>query len=302
MVSVIIPVYNVEKYLSRCLDSIINQTYRDLQIICINDGSTDNSIQILKKYAAIDNRIVIVNQENKGLSEARNAGLDIANGEYVSFIDSDDWIDLDYYEVLVDLIEKNDADIVMAGMRWVFDNRITKNKTKQCIETKFSNIVHNYPTGSVCDKLFKLSYFSNIRFIKDRFYEDNIVLLQITKKTKKVIFENTVSYYYFNNSNSICREISVEKQRKRNCDKIYMIKQITGCKEFENLCKKERYELNDFLLRTLAQDLLFKKSEFYNELVQLFGKKYIFRYKLINLVNGSTMKYICRNIIKKLIY
>ena len=100
-ISVIVPVYNVEKYLARCLDSIINQTLADIEIICINDGSTDNSLEILNDYAKKDSRIKIIDQTNAGLSCARNAGMQIAQGEYIGFVDSDDWIDLDFYEKLV---------------------------------------------------------------------------------------------------------------------------------------------------------------------------------------------------------
>lgn len=113
-VSVIIPIYNVEQYLAKSLDSVINQTYKDLEIICVNDCSPDNSAKILQEYALKDNRIKIVNRENNGgLSAARNSGLEVATGEYVYFIDSDDWIDLDYLEKMVEKIEDNDVDIVV---------------------------------------------------------------------------------------------------------------------------------------------------------------------------------------------
>ena len=92
-VSVIIPVYNVEQYLSKCLDSVINQTFKNIEIICINDGSTDNSLKILNEYAMADKRIIVINQENSGVYAARNKGLQIANGKYISFVDSDDWIE-----------------------------------------------------------------------------------------------------------------------------------------------------------------------------------------------------------------
>ena len=91
-VSVIIPVYNVEKYLERCLDSVINQSFTDIEIICVNDGSTDNSLEILKYYEQMDDRVIVIDKENQGLSETRNLGINISNGKYITFIDSDDWI------------------------------------------------------------------------------------------------------------------------------------------------------------------------------------------------------------------
>ncbi len=112
-VSVIIPVYNVEKYLAKCLDSVINQTLKDIEIICINDGSTDGSAKILEEYAKKDDRIKVINQENGGLSNARNSGLDIASGKYCYFLDSDDWIELNTLEKLVNVINENDVDAVV---------------------------------------------------------------------------------------------------------------------------------------------------------------------------------------------
>lgn len=113
-VSVVIPVYNVEKYLSKCLDSVCNQTLKDIEIICVNDCSTDNSLQILKNFARKDKRIKIINVEvNKGAAAARNVGMISAQGEYLNFIDSDDWIDVSYIEEMVYTIEKNNCDIVL---------------------------------------------------------------------------------------------------------------------------------------------------------------------------------------------
>ena len=111
-ISIIIPVYNVKKFLNKCLKSIVNQTFTDLEIICINDGSTDKSLSILNSFAQKDNRIIVINQSNQGQSCARNAGLAIATGEYTGFVDSDDWIDLDFYEKLYTAAEKYNADIV----------------------------------------------------------------------------------------------------------------------------------------------------------------------------------------------
>ena len=115
-VSVIIPVYNVEKYLKECLDSIVNQTLKDIEIICVNDGSTDNSLKIIKDFAQIDNRIVIINQQNFGVSSARNQGIKKAIGEYIIFVDSDDWLELNCIEELVKNTFNNDTDILCFGI------------------------------------------------------------------------------------------------------------------------------------------------------------------------------------------
>ena len=110
-ITVIVPVYNVENYLNKCLDSLINQTYKNLEIIVINDGSTDNSGTICQEYAQKDNRIVYIEKENGGLSDARNAGLDRMTGSYVTFVDSDDWIEQDYVEVLYNKLTEHQADV-----------------------------------------------------------------------------------------------------------------------------------------------------------------------------------------------
>ncbi len=110
-ISIIVPVYNVENYLKKCLDSIVNQTFKDIEIILINDGSTDNSLNICKEYAKKDHRIRLINKPNGGLSSARNVGIDLSTGEYLGFVDSDDWIALNMYEKLYNLCKIFNADI-----------------------------------------------------------------------------------------------------------------------------------------------------------------------------------------------
>lgn len=115
-VSIIIPVYNTEKYLSRCLNSLVKQTLHDIEIICINDGSEDNSLSILENYASSDERIVLIDQKNQGQSVARNRGIEIARGKYIGFVDSDDWVDDNYFEKLYCAAENNNCDIAVAGI------------------------------------------------------------------------------------------------------------------------------------------------------------------------------------------
>lgn len=139
-ISVIIPVYNVEMYLEQCVNSVMNQTLDDIEIICVNDGSTDNSLHILKELATKDKRLKIINQENLGLSEARNRGIKEAIGKYISFIDSDDWIDVDFLEKLYSAAEENQADIAAAGIIKHFAN----GKTKKFISfKKYKTTINN---------------------------------------------------------------------------------------------------------------------------------------------------------------
>lgn len=127
MITVIIPIYNLSKYLRNCLESVINQTYKDLEIICINDGSTDDSISILKEYEEKDNRIIIIDKENEGVSAARNEGIEKSNGEYLFCIDGDDYIDEDFFEKFYYNAKKNDSDLVVLSSFWNLDKRVNKN-------------------------------------------------------------------------------------------------------------------------------------------------------------------------------
>ena len=129
-ISVIIPVYNVEKYLRRCLDSVINQTFRDLEIICVNDGSTADSLHIFEEYKKQDDRIILLNQENMGQGNARNIGLKIARGEYIGFVDADDWIDLNFFEKLYEAAKKYDADVACAEIKRPHANGKISNKLR----------------------------------------------------------------------------------------------------------------------------------------------------------------------------
>ena len=128
-VSVIVPVYNVEKYLENCLETLISQTLKDIEIICINDGSKDSSPDILKKYALNDERIKIIDKHNEGLSAARNDGLNVATGEYIGYVDSDDWVDLNFYEKLYNAAKKHNAEVACGNIIRC-GNRITKYKVK----------------------------------------------------------------------------------------------------------------------------------------------------------------------------
>ena len=115
-ISVIVPVYNVEKYLRKCIESILNQTFREFELILVDDGSTDSSGKICDEYALKDSRIKVIHKENGGASSARNAGLDVAKGEYIGFVDSDDWIEMDMYGELYRLIKENNTDISVCGI------------------------------------------------------------------------------------------------------------------------------------------------------------------------------------------
>lgn len=216
IISVVIPVYNVENYVSKCIESVIKQTYKDLEIIIVNDGSTDRSGSICDFYSRLDKRIVIIHQENKGLSAARNKGIESATGEYIGFVDSDDWIQEDMYEFLYKNIINYNADISICGCRHVYsvdhnidDASTVKKDDIKTIEGKdiISNYIINYKKGLikniVWDKLYKRNLFDKILFPEGKIYEDHFVSYKLLDKARKVVISNNPKYNYFIRGDSL---------------------------------------------------------------------------------------------------
>jgi len=210
-ISIIVPVYNVECYLRKCIDSILAQTLDDFECILINDGSTDNSGNICNQYAKTDNRIIVINQKNSGPSSARNAGLDKAKGEWIGFVDSDDWCDIDMFFQLYENSIRNNADVSACGWNRINQNNIEKYIQKkehiynssEAIYAMFSN---KYFAGYIWNKLIKARYFSeyNIRFdVNIVPFEETLVLYKILKLIKKVVYLPVPYYNYIINPDSI---------------------------------------------------------------------------------------------------
>ena len=218
-ITVIVPVYNVEHYLSKCLDSILKQTYQNLEIIVVNDGSTDNSGGICQEYAQKDSRIIYIEKENGGLSDARNAGLDRMTGSYVTFVDSDDWIEQDYVEVLYNKLTEYQADVSVGnyysynedeGMYYfhingdsyyekVFDNVSIFENLYESQEMKSFALI------SAWGKLYKASLFDYIRFDKGKLGEDGYMNQKLYLLVQKVIYINQGLYAYRQRSGSITK-------------------------------------------------------------------------------------------------
>lgn len=235
IVSVIVPVYNVENFICECIDSILNQTYNYLEIILIDDGSKDRSGELCDKYANIDNRVTVIHKKNGGLSDARNYGLNIASGDFVSFIDSDDYVDNNYIEELLMAIVSNNSDIAVAAIQHFNEKRML-NKRKietECSLSKDEAIKELFYSknisNSVCNKLFKRHLFDNIRFPINKLYEDEYVTYKLFHLAQKVSFVNKVSYYYRFNAKSITHSKFSEKE----LDRVYAsIEKIDFCKRY----------------------------------------------------------------------
>lgn len=226
-ISVIIPVYNTNpEFLQKAINSVLNQTYKNIEVIIVNDGSTDNNT--LNFLKTLNNKnINIINQENKGAGGARNTGINSATGDYIGFLDADDWLDKNFYEVLLNLCENNDADIACGMLtRATKFRKIKMEYFKDGIYSNFSDKMENISNGSVCSKLFRKSLFENVRFIEHIYWEDNPVLVELLLKSNKVAFTTKVRYLYRKNTSSICLNIAPEKEEKRQKDGLYILKQI----------------------------------------------------------------------------
>lgn len=207
-ISVIVPIFNVENYVRKCVDSILNQTFSDIEIILVDDGSTDASGRICDEYLSKDDRIRVIHKENGGLSDARNAGLDMCTGEYIGFVDGDDYIDGDMYELLYNNIIKYDADISMCKYRRIYTNKIADNGRNEIWWTnKKSVAIKELYCGdigiSVCSKLYRRAVFSGTYFIKGKTSEDVYITIKTILNAEKFIFDYRTKYNYIERLNSI---------------------------------------------------------------------------------------------------
>ena len=217
LISIIVPVYNVEKYLEECLNSIISQTYTNLEIILVDDGSTDGSSYICDKYSAMDPRIIVCHQNNKGLSAARNIGLLKAKGEFIGFIDSDDWIEKDMYESLYKSISSNNSDI--SGCSFVEETalfpRLVGVSSDQIMSPQQAMkllLTDKGITNNVWNKLYRSKLFDNISFPDGKVYEDVATLYKLILKAKKLSIISKAGYHYRINPNGIMRSNNISYQ------------------------------------------------------------------------------------------
>lgn len=213
LVSVIVPVYNVEKYLRKCIDSILGQTYENIEIILVDDGSLDNCPAICDEYAEKDKRITVIHKENGGLSSARNVGIDIANGKFISFVDSDDYVAKDMIETAYNAIIDQNADLCIFGIGWIYEDGNAYDKVPSspiCNEvlTKedvFKKLVLNNSFYYVpaCNKLYKKTIFDSIKFPEGRIHEDEFTVHYIFDACQKVVSIEKELYFYVQRDNSI---------------------------------------------------------------------------------------------------
>ncbi len=225
LISVIVPVFEVEKYLRECIESILNQTYTNLEIILVDDGSPDKCGEICEEYAKTDNRIIVIHQENKGLSSARNRGLDIATGDYIGFVDSDDKIAPDMFEILLNNLKQYDADISICGFYRLYeDGRCIKEKQsvqgvrlldrdEALLHLLEDKDMHSH----VWNKLFKHDFWKDVRFPVGRNLEDVATTYLLFDNAEKIVTCDTPLYYYVQRPDSIIRTRNCRLEWDRFC-------------------------------------------------------------------------------------
>lgn len=311
LVSVIVAVYNVERYLDKCIDSIVNQTYPNLEIILINDGSTDKSKKICEKYAKRDDRITLINQENSGVSNVRNKGLDIAKGRYISFVDGDDFIELNMIEVMIYNIKQSKVKISICGY-CIFDNnykKIKQSDTSNEFKVLDSDAIlkniftNNKINGFLWNKLFEKTVLDDIKLPEDMdICEDLYTVCNILKDNIKCCYTSQPLYNYrenpssatksieklFNNSGKLKYVDAFEKISELFYEKTWLLdlirtKTIKTVLETYKLILKNRYK-NDTVNKYIISEL-YKERKFY-----LSNKNVNMKYKIAFILFSIKLK------------
>lgn len=249
-VSVIVPIFNVERYINRCVQSILAQSLYDIEIILVDDGSSDRGGLICDEYSTRDQRIRVIHQANKGLSDARNAGLDIACGDYIMFVDGDDWVEQDFCRIPYEIASQNDADVVV--FRYSGDEAIISaaSNPPTCFakEEAVRYIYHNQG-GMAWNKLYRKTMLTSIRFMSGRYYEDGPFMTEVIRKMEKVFFTDSILYHFCYRQDSI-----THTARKDIANDYYEMSSLTSQRleelGFMDVAEKSRLEFNwMFLVR-----------------------------------------------------
>ena len=289
MISIIIPIYNVEKYLEKCLDSILNQTYKNLEIILIDDGSTDNSPNICNSYCEKDKRIKIIHKNNEGVSSARNKGIELSKGKYIVFIDSDDYVSNEHIEVLYDCIISNNVDLVISNLIDISEDGIILNNEEkesflmnkdQCLKELLSedNFYH-----LCCGNIYRKDLLEKIRFnCKYRIAEDLDFLYRYIKQISSAYFLSKNTYYYLKREGSATNSIYSEKwnDELKICN--FIISEMVELENnFHKYAKRKyirlninqayRFKLNKNQTKILKNNIKIYKNEMFNS--KLFDNK-----------------------------
>ena len=300
-ISIIVPIYNSEKYLKRCLDSIINQTYKNLDIILINDGSTDNSLKICKQYKDQDQRIMLINQKNHGVSYTKNKALKLATGDYIGFVDSDDVIDKDMFKNLHKLIEKTKSEIACCKYLRFTDDYKFEIKNNYQIYDKFEClkmlISETTITNFLWDKLFKRTVLEDIKIKSGIIFEDMDIIYEIIHKSTKIVVTDDILYGYYQRTDSYTH--SYDYTKMLNYIDVYQKRYEFLSKNYPNLKKQIDSSLIYSIFILFRMITLNQKKEILDdkEIIKQYNKLKQLN-KNINYFQNKLKKYL----IKILIY
>lgn len=275
LISVIVPVFNIEEYLERCINSILNQKYSNFELILVDDGSTDESGRIIDCFAKRDNRIIALHQENQGAGAARNAGLEKAEGEYVAFVDGDDFVTEDFLSHFWDVSQAYKSDYVICGVRRVKGEKKKFSPQKEKIEVfqgreaqKNTLLGRNGFTAGVCRGFYKKELFSGIRFLPKVVFEDLDILIRIQERVERVVMSHRETYYYcYRDSGSI----STPLQKK-----LEDLSQVT--QKMRGLAKKDEdlqtwIEARDMMNRIFILQVAFLQKQYDRTIFQKERRK-----------------------------
>lgn len=289
MISIIVPVYNVEKYLKECIDSIINQTYKNTEIILVDDGSTDKSSIICDEFAKLDNRIRAIHKANGGAASAKNVGLDKANGEYICFIDSDDYISNNFIETLYDQLIENNADISECSFYYLYKSHIEKdlfksNKILFTSQEYLSQYVDEWQSSLFWNKLFKSSVIGDIRFKKERrCIDDEFFTYKVILNAHSITRNSNHKYYYRQRKSSAVQNSKNSMQKAKDAIDILAERYKLVTTKFPGLKKKYiEHDVNNLYYILSAFD-------FNHDLVILF-KKNVYFYLKESILNKCNIR------------
>lgn len=310
LISVIVPIYNVEQYLGRCIDSVIKQSYQNLEIILINDGSTDSCHSICETYKSLDSRIHVIHQKNGGLSVARNTGLDYCNGKYIYLLDSDDFIEEDTIISLYTSICEHDADISIGNINKVYCNGVIEPFT-QLEDKVLENKREMYKNASMYvtawGKLYKRDIFKSIRYPKGKLNEDAFVVCDILKLVNKITQVDYYGYNYFQrdgsimNSNFTLRNLDSVEARLIRVD--FYISESIFYEAQENIMNSvltlyKAYIYLDLKVEKNKDKILFFEKEIKNRFYSLLLKPGKLSYKIFSglfFINKSFFGFVCKS-------
>ena len=280
--SIIVPVYNVEKYLPKCLESLIKQTLNDIEIICVNDGSMDNSLAILKEFASKDSRIKIIDNQHQGVAKTRNTGIEQSTGEYIGFVDSDDYIDIDFFEKLYNSATKSNSDIAIASILKhknffnIYNAKYTKEETAITIQDKIKlceDKKHFF--FYAWNKIYHSGFIkeNNIKFSEGQIYEDVMFAIKALYYSNKIISVYGTKYHYIEHENSLTKSKDKTGEKEQDLIKAYS--------ELQEFCNSKNIEI--------PERLNYYTKENFGFILNLYKGKYQSKIQLFNIFTIATI-------------